>query len=58
MAFRSRGIGQALIYAAEVYCRERGIEYVEVGLPGEGFSEFSRTAGFYEKAGFEPIRPP
>jgi GNAT superfamily N-acetyltransferase len=52
-----RGIGQALVTAAEAHARGLGIEYVQVktlapSCPDEGYA---RTRVFYEALGFRPL---
>jgi GNAT superfamily N-acetyltransferase len=52
-----RGIGRALVEAAEAYARGLGIEYIQVktlgpSRPDEGYA---RTRAFYQAVGFRPM---
>ena len=52
-----RGIGRALVDAAEAYARGLGIEYIQVktlgpSRPDEGYA---RTRAFYQAVGFRPM---
>jgi GNAT superfamily N-acetyltransferase len=52
-----RGIGRALVEAAESYARGLGVEYMQVktlaaSRPDE---EYARTRTFYEALGFRPL---
>jgi len=52
-----RGIGRALVTAAEAHARELGIEYMQVktlapSCPDDGYA---RTRTFYEAMGFRPL---
>jgi GNAT superfamily N-acetyltransferase len=52
-----RGLGTALLEAAEEYLREQGVEYLQVktlgpSRPSEGYE---RTRRFYEARGFVPL---
>jgi GNAT superfamily N-acetyltransferase len=49
-AFRSEGVGERLLQAAQGYGRERGWKRLEVTTPP--LPEFDRTLRFYEKHGF------
>ena len=52
-----RGVGTALLGAAEDALRAAGVEYLQVktlGPSGES-SEYARTRGFYEARGFVPL---
>jgi GNAT superfamily N-acetyltransferase len=49
--WRRRGIGTALVRAAERWARERNARWLELGV-----YEFNETArGFYEAAGYAPL---
>ena len=51
-AHRSRGIGTALLDAAEAWAAARGLAYVELSaLP-----ENDRAVQLYERVGFEPVK--
>lgn len=55
--YHRKGIGRALIAAAEVHLRERGIEYLQVKTlaethPDEGYQ---RTRAFYRGIGFRDL---
>jgi GNAT superfamily N-acetyltransferase len=56
-AWRSRGLGAALVEAAAEWARARGISRLEVGLPGEDFAAIAATEAFYRRNGFEPLGP-
>jgi coenzyme F420-0:L-glutamate ligase / coenzyme F420-1:gamma-L-glutamate ligase len=49
-----RGIGRALVAAAEVWCRVHGIRYLQVKTlgPSRPDPEYDRTRAFYEALGF------
>jgi GNAT superfamily N-acetyltransferase len=52
-----RGIGTALVAAAETFLRERGIQYLQVKTlgPSEPSEHYARTRSFYEARGFVPL---
>jgi len=52
-----QGIGTALVEAAEVYLRERGVEYLQVKTLGPSHPDegYARTRRFYEARGFVPL---
>ncbi len=49
-----RGVGTALLAAAEEYLRERGVEYLQVKTlgPSDPDEGYARTRRFYEARGF------
>jgi GNAT superfamily N-acetyltransferase len=49
-----RGLGSALLAAAEEYLRERGVEYLQVKTlgPSDPYEPYARTRRFYEARGF------
>lgn len=49
---RNQNIGEKLIQAVEIYCRQQGLSRIEVGLPTYDFHSFSSTYHFYQKSGF------
>jgi len=53
--YRSLKIGNKLINKIEEYCRDRGINRIEVGLPSDKFKDCFRTQNFYSEKGFESI---
>jgi coenzyme F420-0:L-glutamate ligase/coenzyme F420-1:gamma-L-glutamate ligase len=52
-----RGIGRALVAAAEFWCRVHGIRYLQVKTlgPSRPDPEYDRTRAFYEALGFIPL---
>ena len=52
-----RGIGTALLEAAEAYLRVRGIEYLQVKTlgPSEPSEHYAATRRFYTARGFRPL---
>jgi GNAT superfamily N-acetyltransferase len=52
-----RGVGTALLAAAEDYLRDRGIEYFQVKTlgPSRRSEGYERTRRFYEARGFIPL---
>jgi coenzyme F420-0:L-glutamate ligase/coenzyme F420-1:gamma-L-glutamate ligase len=52
-----RGIGRALVAAAESWCRAHGIRYLQVKTlgPSRADPEYDRTRAFYEAMGFVPL---
>ena len=52
-----RGIGSALLGAAENYLRQRGVEYLHVKTlgPSRPSEAYARTRAFYEARGFVPL---
>jgi coenzyme F420-0:L-glutamate ligase/coenzyme F420-1:gamma-L-glutamate ligase len=52
-----RGIGRALVAAAESWCRAHGIRYLQVKTlgPSRPDPEYDRTRAFYEALGFVPL---
>jgi GNAT superfamily N-acetyltransferase len=53
--WRGQAIGASLIAALFELAREMGIERVEVGLPGDGYTGLSATEAFYRNNGFTAI---
>lgn len=53
-----RGIGTALVHAAERFLRERGIEYLQVKTlgPSHPSLHYARTRRFYASRGFRPLQ--
>ena len=56
-ASQGRGMGTALVEAAQEYLRERGIEFLQVKTlgPSDPDPEYARTRHFYETRGFRPL---
>jgi ribosomal protein S18 acetylase RimI-like enzyme len=52
-----RGIGRALVEAAEAHARGQGIEYMQVKTLGPSNPDpgYARTRAFYEALGFRPL---
>ena len=52
-----RGVGTALLRAAEDALRERGVEYLQVKTlgPSHESSHYAETRQFYERRGFVPL---
>lgn len=55
--FRDKGVGTALIKAAEVFCRKQKLTTLEVCLPKPSFPNLPRTYRFYEATGFVEMGP-
>jgi GNAT superfamily N-acetyltransferase len=53
----ARGLGTALLRAAEDYLRARGVEYLQVKTlgPSDPDAGYERTRRFYEARGFVPL---
>ncbi len=56
-AYRSDGVGAALVAAAESYCRQHRIGNIEVCLPSHRFPRLPRTHSFYQSCGFIELGP-
>jgi ribosomal protein S18 acetylase RimI-like enzyme len=56
-AAQGRGIGRALVAAAEAHLRLQGIEYLQVKTLGPSNPDpgYARTRAFYESLGFRPL---
>ena len=56
-AHHRRGIGRALVAAAEAWCRASGIELLQVKTlgPSHDSEAYARTRRFYEALGFTPL---
>jgi GNAT superfamily N-acetyltransferase len=54
-SWRSGGVGAGLLASLFELARERGLARVEVGLPGERFSDLAATEAFYLANGFTPL---
>lgn len=54
-SWRSGGVGAGLLAALCELTREHGLARVEVGLPGEGFSDLAATEAFYCAHGFTSL---
>jgi GNAT superfamily N-acetyltransferase len=52
-----RGLGTALLEAAEEYLREQGVEFLQVKTlaPSHPSERYERTRRFYEARGFVPL---
>jgi ribosomal protein S18 acetylase RimI-like enzyme len=52
-----RGLGAALVSAAEAFLRERDVEYLQVKTlgPSRPDEHYERTRLFYEACGFRPL---
>ena len=52
-----RGLGTALLDAAETYLRDRGVDYLQVKTLGPSFPDdgYAGTRAFYESRGFVPL---
>jgi GNAT superfamily N-acetyltransferase len=52
-----RGIGTALLEAAEAFLRERGVEYLQAKTLGPSHPDagYAATRGFYAARGFRPL---
>jgi ribosomal protein S18 acetylase RimI-like enzyme len=55
--YHHQGIGKALIESSVEYCRNRGLEFLQVKTLGSSYhnSFFDRTRKFYMKVGFRPL---
>ena len=55
--WHGRGMGRALLAAAEAYLSDRGVEYLQVKTlgPSRPDEHYARTRGFYEAVGFRPL---
>lgn len=56
-AWRSAGVGAALIEALAERAAEQGAPRLEVGLPREDFAAIEKTTAFYGANGFEHLGP-
>ncbi len=56
-AWRSDGVGAALIEELAVRARAAGAPRLEVGLPPEHFAAIGKTTAFYRANGFEHLGP-
>ena len=54
---QGRGVGTALVAAAESYLRARGVEYLHVKTlgPSHPSEHYARTRRFYQARGFVPL---
>ena len=54
---QGRGVGSALVTAAEDFLRVRGVEFLQVKTlgPSARSSHYARTRHFYETHGFRPL---
>jgi GNAT superfamily N-acetyltransferase len=52
-----RGLGRALVEAAQAWLRPRGIEYLQVKTlgPSHGDPNYAKTRAFYAAVGFRPL---
>jgi branched-chain amino acid aminotransferase len=55
--WRGQAIGASLITALFDLARDMGIDRVEVGLPGDGYTGLSSTEAFYRANGFHSKGP-
>jgi GNAT superfamily N-acetyltransferase len=53
--WRNRGVGGALLAALATLAQKLGIACIEVGLPGERFSQLAATEAFYAAHGFSAV---
>lgn len=55
--YHRHGIGKALVEYSVEYCRNRGLEFLQVKTLGSSRSDsfFERTRKFYFKVGFRPL---
>jgi GNAT superfamily N-acetyltransferase len=53
--WRGRRLAGALLAELLDRARERGIQRIEVGLPGERFAGLAGTRAFYERSGFVEV---
>ena len=51
---QGRGVGRALVQAAEAFCRARGIHFLQVKTLGPSHPDegYAATRRFYERRGF------
>jgi GNAT superfamily N-acetyltransferase len=56
-AWRSTGVGAALVEAIAAIARGQGAPRLEVGLPRETFAAIGRTEAFYGANGFQHLGP-
>ncbi len=56
-AWRSQGVGAALVAELLERMREEGVDRVEVGLPSERFGALAATEAFYRENGFALLGP-
>jgi GNAT superfamily N-acetyltransferase len=56
-AWRSAGVGAALIEALARSAQAQGMARLEVGLPRETFAAIAKTEAFYSANGFEHLGP-
>ncbi len=56
-AWRSSGVGAALVEALARTAEEQGAARLEVGLPRETFAAIAKTEAFYRANGFEHLGP-
>jgi len=56
-AWRSRGVGAALVEALFDHARAAGVQCIEVGLPRASFAGLAATEAFYVRNGFTPLGP-
>lgn len=52
-----QGVGRALLAEAEVYLRQRGVEFLQVKTlsPAHPDPNYARTRRFYQAVGFRPL---
>jgi len=55
--FHRRGLGRALLRAAETYLRKTGVEYLQVKTLSESHADegYAQTRAFYLAMGFQPL---
>jgi len=55
--YHRRGIGRALVSAAEAWLRGRGVRWVQVKTLGPScdYEPYARTRAFYASLGYEPL---
>ena len=55
--YQRRGLGRALLNAAQSWLRQQGTEYLQVKTLGPSRSDenYAQTRAFYEAAGFRPL---
>jgi branched-chain amino acid aminotransferase len=56
-AWRSQGVGAALVAELLERMREEDVDRVEVGLPSDCFAALAATEAFYRKNGFAQLGP-
>lgn len=56
-AMHHRGVGRALLSAAEAYLREQGVAYLQVKTLSASHPDpgYAKTRAFYEAMGFRPL---